>query len=165
LKKNVKRNNYLNVEHEQVAVADYNGMTKLFLSNEAAGGHSILPLKTLSGGTILVKVIKLDDYFKESDLFNKISFVKIDVEGSEFGVLKGMKKLLEENKKFNIVFEFNPQLIRKEGKEPLELLEFLESLGFEFYVKNKKSSDKDLILEEYNYINGRSLRCKKSSNQ
>ncbi len=165
LKKNVKRNNYLNVELEQAAVADYNGMTKLFLSHVAAGGHSVIAKKFLRGGNISVKVTKLDDYFKGNDLFNKISFVKIDVEGAEFEVLKGMKKILEENKKFNIILEFNPSSIRKEGKDPLALLEFLESLGFDFYVQLKKISDKDLILQQYNNVQGRTLRCKKSCNQ
>ncbi|OHD19327.1 MAG: hypothetical protein A2086_00950 [Spirochaetes bacterium GWD1_27_9] len=53
-----------------------------------------------------VQMISIDSFCFENKI-NKIDFLKIDVEGSELEVLKGAKKLIEDNKIGIIQFEFN----------------------------------------------------------
>lgn len=54
-------------------------------------------------------VFKMDtlDYFAKREGIKKIDFLKIDVEGAELSVLKGAKKLLENQNISFIQFEFN----------------------------------------------------------
>lgn len=53
-----------------------------------------------------VKIRKLDNFIKENKI-KKIDFLKIDVEGNEFSVLKGAKMALKEKRIRYIQFEFN----------------------------------------------------------
>lgn len=82
-----------------------------------------------------VKVDTIDNYCKKKRI-KKIDFLKIDVEGAEYDVIKGASKMLKENKIEFIQFEFNIHNIYKKVfiKDFYELLE-----GYHFYrlAKNK----------------------------
>lgn len=53
-----------------------------------------------------------------------INFIKIDVEGAEFGVLKGAKNIIQQNQPF-IVFEFGLGASDYYGTKPEEIYRFL----------------------------------------
>jgi FkbM family methyltransferase len=66
-----------------------------------------------------------DDYFNDNFNDNVIlDFVKIDVEGAEPAVLRGMQSLLMRRKVKTLILEFYPALLRAWGtsETPLELL-------------------------------------------
>ena len=58
----------------------------------------------------------------------KIDFIKIDVEGGEFGVLKGAKEILKKSKPV-VIFEFGLGASEFYGTKPDELFDFIESCG------------------------------------
>lgn len=96
LKKNIEFNGYKNVIPIQKAVSDITGKGKLYLYKRA-GVEKIWDLKEKGNRpTIEIDMIKLDDFIK------KIDFVKIDVEGAEGMVLRGMPNLLRQNIKMVI---------------------------------------------------------------
>lgn len=65
-----------------------------------------------------------------------IQFVKIDVEGAEFGVLKGAKELLKRNKPI-VLFECGKGASDYYGTSPLELYTFVnEEIGLNIYTLN-----------------------------
>jgi FkbM family methyltransferase len=72
----------------------------------------------------------------------QIHFIKIDVEGGEFGVLKGAKKLLMKNKP-TVLFECGKGACDYYGTDPLELYDFITNeIGLKIYtlkafIKNK----------------------------
>jgi hypothetical protein len=80
-----------------------------------------------------VELTSLDKYFIDSNLVDKINFIKIDVEGLEFSVLKGMENILKNNKKIKILFEFMPKNIMEAGFMPIELLNYLTLHDFKLY--------------------------------
>ena len=51
------------------------------------------------------ETIRLDDFFRTNGLLDKISFIKMDVEGAEFLALSGMKEILKLNKNIKIFTE------------------------------------------------------------
>lgn len=56
----------------------------------------------------LVNLVTLDEFMEQKNLFDKeIDLIKIDTEGYELEVLKGSKRLIEENKPKYIQLEFN----------------------------------------------------------
>jgi FkbM family methyltransferase len=58
-----------------------------------------------SDGYEMIEIIRLDDYIKELGL-PRIDFIKIDVEGHELQVLKGMADFIREKRVLAIQFEF-----------------------------------------------------------
>lgn len=76
-----------------------------------------------------VPLRRLDGAIATGDI-PRISLVKIDVEGAEFGALRGMTSLLERNDRLAIIVEFNPAMLRELGEAPQDLYEWLVAHGF-----------------------------------
>lgn len=74
-----------------------------------------------------VDTVCLDDYG-----FTNIGFIKLDVEGSELDVLKGMVKTLETNSFPPILFE-SWESHSWWAEQHKELLQFIESMGYNIY--------------------------------
>ena len=138
LRKNVKINNYQNIILEQKACADKYGRTTLYQSDHP-GMHRVFPQTKQAKGQVQVELTSLDKYFIDSNLADKINFIKIDVEGLEFSVLKGMKNILKNNKKIKILFEFMPKNTMEAGFTPIELLNYLTSHDFKLYCIDERT--------------------------
>ena len=100
----------------------------------------------------------------------KINFIKIDVEGLEFSVLKGMKNILKNDKKIKILFEFMPENIMEAGFMPIDVLNYLTSNDFKLYCIDEKTKkllyvpDNEKILKLCSTTNNtisRNLFCEK----
>jgi FkbM family methyltransferase len=120
---NIRLNRMNNIVPVNIAVADYNGKAKLYLGSQS-GLHSLLKA---SHHSIDVEVKKLDDLIKELKV-ERISFLKIDVEGAEFLVLKGALNILKKYKPF-ISMEYHYE------SEKSKILSLLKSLNY-FYQED-----------------------------
>ena len=168
LKKNILENNIENSKLENLAVSNTNDKVKLFL-NEVSGTHTIFKQTThkTTGEYVDVCAITLDDYFLEKKLLDKISFVKIDVEGVEFNVLKGMTKILEKNERISLLIEVIPNQLLDFGTDPNDLLDFLIQRRFSIYLfdYNKLETRKLNSIEDLQRENGVSVNifCKREN--
>ena len=100
------------VTHFTCAIGDENKLITM-----SGGQH-----KLISGRTYQTPCFKLDDF-----QFQKVSFIKIDVEGFEKKVLAGATKLIEDSNPI-IVIEQNDVVL--EGHGPLEAKHYLEGMGY-----------------------------------
>ena len=132
LRKNVKINNYQNIILEEKAVGDKHGRVTLYQSDHP-GNHRLFPQTKQAKGEVEVELTSLDKYFIDSNLAEKINFIKIDVEGLEFSVLNGMKNILKNNKKIKMIFEFMPKNIMEACFAPIELLNYLTSYDLKLF--------------------------------
>lgn len=154
LKKNVEINGYQNIILENRAVSDTNEKKNLYISN-GPSMHALFPSRFATEKYIQVKTIRLDDYFKNNNLKDEISFIKIDVEGSELGAIQGGSSLLDENKNLTILIEFHPAAIREFGYEPRDLLHWIVDKNFKLYFVNNQSKkieqveDFDSLSQKY----------------
>ena len=78
----------------------------------------------------------------------RLDFIKCDVEGAEFMVLKGGKQTISEKKPVLFL-----ELLRKWSKEfgytPNDVIKFMREIGYECYcIRNKKLSKITEITEE-----------------
>ena len=169
LEKNVEINNYQNIILEEKAVGDKHGRTILYQSYHP-GMHRIFPQTEQTKGKVEVELTSLDKYFTYSNISDKISFVKIDVEGLEFSVLKGMENILKNNNKIKLLFEFMPKNIIEAGFVPIDLLNYITSNGFKLYCIDEKTkkllrvSNNEEVLKLCSYTNNtisRNLFCEK----
>ena len=85
-----------------------------------------------------IQTKKLDDF----NFTNKISFIKIDVEGHEIEVIKGSEKTIKKNKP-TLLVEIEEKYTQKKVNETLK---YINSLGYNsFYFKdNKLNNTNDL---------------------
>jgi FkbM family methyltransferase len=80
---------------------------------------------------IEVSCIRLDDFVKEKSI-EKIGFIKIDTEGHELSVLKGLKQSLLDNKVEYIQMEYG-DCIRERGSDLDDILNLLEDTDYKVY--------------------------------
>jgi FkbM family methyltransferase len=149
LKKNVEINDLQNVTIVNKAVSDKSG--SLLLYN--GGGNSQNPTVGNNGGeSTKVPCVSIDSYFDEDH--RKIDFVKMDIEGSELFVLKGMEQLLQKNPHIKLIVEFYPLGLSSAGVNPKTLLGYLKDRFFTLYNIDEETGnvypiDIAHFLEEY----------------
>lgn len=96
--------------------------------------------------TFNVTAVEIDKYLDNAVskmLRSRIMLVKIDTQGHELSVLKGMRRFLsnppsKESLKgwsFVVIAEYHPGLQRASGHDPNEMLDFMRSLGYEVRCK------------------------------
>lgn len=136
LSKNVKINGYKNIILVKKAVSNKSGKVRLYLSKDNLGDHRIYQSEE-KRQFIEVDIIRLDDYFCESK--EKISFIKIDTQGSEGGVFAGMTNILKKNKNLKIISEFWPKGMSNFGFKTEKLLNLLKKQNFSLYQINEDS--------------------------
>lgn len=155
LKRNVQLNSHKNVVVIDRAVASFTGKAKLYLSKTSSTDHQLYS-SDKKRNLIWVKTTSLDDYFKFHNV--KIDFVKIDVQGSEMKVLRGMQGLLKKNRHITILTEFWPQGLRLAGDSAEDYLRSLAQLGFKILEINEwearlKKVTIDNLLKTYTIEN------------
>jgi len=139
LKKNIIANKYNNVVLVNKAVSDESCVLPLFLSSVNNGDHRLYD----DGGHrdfVNVDSISLDEYFKDN---YKVDFIKIDAQGAEGRILKGMKNVINCNKRLKILTEFWPDRLRACGVDPKEYIFSIQKYGFEaFDVEDRDFKNK-----------------------
>lgn len=145
LRRNVRLNRLKNVTLERKAVADKPKTLRLFLDDLYGMNHTIAD-QGEDRRYINVEAIPLDDYLATVDF--SVDLVKIDAEGAEGVILGGMKRTLARFWDIKLIFEFSPELLRKTGLEPEEVIESLRQKGFESQVVEEGTPGRRLAKEE-----------------
>lgn len=129
LRENIQRNRLRNVRIEVQALSDRKGTALLELSS-ASGEHRLV-FSANGSRTVEVPVTTLDDALEPFDY--RADVVKMDVQGAEFAVLRGMSRTLEVNPQLCLLVEFDPKGLRSFGESPKAFAEALERWGFRLY--------------------------------
>ncbi len=122
LQKNIKENKIFNVVAVQAAVGNENKKMKIFESKENFGDHRMWG----DGQSLPVFCRKLDDLLKELE-YQKIDFIKMDVQGFESLVIEGGEKIIEKNKPI-IFFEYWPWGNKKAGSDIKKMMNFFKKI-------------------------------------
>ena len=89
-------------------------------------GDNRLCADPAEAGAIPVDVVTLDDALAGE----RVDFVKLDVQGWELEALRGATRILAENPAVQLFVEFWPYGLRRAGSTPLDLITFLQKVGF-----------------------------------
>lgn len=95
-------------------------------NNNGMGRSSVIEGKNIRKERVLLK--PLDD-----SLIKNVGFIKIDVEGNEYSVLKSLKKILNTDKPI-VGFELN-----SENPNKNQILEFLSENNYKTFMVNNKT--------------------------
>jgi FkbM family methyltransferase len=117
---------FSNVLTVGAAVSDHPGEIPLFYSEHLNVDH-----QTYDNGEertqVLVPALTLDGFFEAG---KQIDFVKIDVQGFEYHVLKGARRVLQDSVNVVVLMEYWPFGLQKAGVDSHALLDLVASMGF-----------------------------------
>lgn len=129
----IEANNCSNTVVHELAVMDDSGWVDLMVSELNHGDHRIFETREKRKG-LRVRSTSLDELLAGEP---RIDFVKVDVQGAEALVLRGMRQLIRPHADLTILMEFSPQLLRAANTEPLEVLEEIQKLGLQVSELNR----------------------------
>lgn len=139
LKRLVLNNPKYHIVANQCALGEDSGQAKIDFANPPhIGGSSMTPgvlPSSIPRNTIEVPVMRLDNYIEQKKIKkDKISLIKIDVEGFEFPVLKGLPKYFENtNYRPPIICEITPSAYPLLKTTRQELIDYMKQYGYEAY--------------------------------
>jgi FkbM family methyltransferase len=137
LEKNIKVNGYQDNGCAHLfnhAVSENNGITELSIV-EGICGHNNIFDKSVEN-RMEVTVVSIDNHLNDIPI---IDVVKIDVEGAELSVLKGLRETISKNHEIVIFLEFAPIHLKRAGVQPIELIEYIEEMGLSYWEINESN--------------------------
>lgn len=110
-----------------VAVGAHDGTIELAVSETHPGDHRVAVSR--EERTVEVAMRTIDSFD-----FAAVKFIKIDVQGYELEVSRGMTRTLDRSRDVAVAFEYAPADMRRFGFAPGELLDFYRSRGFRLHL-------------------------------
>jgi FkbM family methyltransferase len=136
LGENLRINGTANVITHATAVADQNGWTSLFISDDSEAS-SLLQVAPSHDSTEHIEVCSLDHFVATSldeAARRRIALIKVDVEGSEVAVFRGAQNLLTAPTRPAIIVEANPVTLAAAGESTDSLREILQTFNYSIEV-------------------------------
>ncbi len=131
--KNIEKNGLKNIESYNLTLSDTAGIRDISLADHvnkngfSAGQISKVGMKTET----------LDHLLTEIPSHPVI--IRIDADGQEIAVLRGMEKLLRNTKDVELFIRVKPSKISRSDNEPEGLLSMIKALGFDiFFIEDEK---------------------------
>jgi len=124
LRRHVTLNHMDNVEVIEAAVSDHTGAASFDLGASSAMGH------LSDAGDIEVRLVCLDEMLENGDI-QPPDYMKVDVEGAEYEVLQGARKVIQ---RYRPTFFLDTH--QREAHQPLIAL--LKELGYTFKILDDK---------------------------
>ncbi|HEX5003428.1 MAG TPA: FkbM family methyltransferase [Bacteroidia bacterium] len=133
LSENINLNKYENrVVAVQAGLSDQDGSLDLFISSEENSGMtSLVRPGNFSGEIVVVKVLNAQKALTLQGISNP-DLIKIDVEGNEMNVIKGLASILESAKPV-IYIEILDANLKKFNSGADEVYEFLRNMGYKSF--------------------------------
>lgn len=147
LTKNLQINQYKNVKLENKAILPKGINSKFFSRPDGKAGLRFLTdpekkydyLETFTfTNPVQVSSVDLDEYLTNLGILEKVSFMKIDVDGPELLVLQSAKSLLKNNN-LKIFLEWDQESAKWSSCDPVAIIDLLLENNFKiFYPDYKK---------------------------
>lgn len=122
----------------RAGVGDRVGTMDLILNPGHPGDHHVAPLEDRAGtreshgGIERVPVTTIDEEVR-AHAIAPVAFIKIDVQGYELHVCRGMSGTLDTNRGAAVVLEYAPDTMPQYGVGPEELSQFFAQRGYSGY--------------------------------
>ena len=134
---------------DQLAFADYSG-TAVFELSSKSNLHRLrdISLNLDSGVNLTVPVTSFDSYFEGRTY---PTFIKMDVEGAELAVFRGMEKFLQSDQPCKILFELHPEYYTNNETDTHNAFKLLFENGYRLdsFASASSSRPKPIIEKGY----------------
>jgi FkbM family methyltransferase len=130
--KNITLNRADNVQLFSFALADKESEAEFSINTNSWNQGTFSLSDNSNGSEKQLVTIKIADNIPEIQQLESLSLIKIDVEGFEFQVLKGLQNTLQKHKP-RIIFEYDSHYWLKTDYTIAECYAYLELMGYQFY--------------------------------
>ncbi|GAB2983633.1 hypothetical protein GCM10027049_21190 [Mucilaginibacter puniceus] len=131
-KKNMALNKANNVTLFPFALSDQQNELDLIINKHQWNQGAFSLSKKETGNDKQRVIVKVADDMPEIELLTNVALIKIDVEGFEFHVLKGLKQTLQKHQP-RIIFEYDSNYWGDTGQSMVDCYKFLHSLNYSLY--------------------------------
>ena len=132
------------VESLNMAAGSSEGHLEFWHNKDHAADHRVVTAefrKTFPEGEgfVQVPVTTVDDFVAARQI-EKLSFIKIDVQGYELAVCEGMNQTLKRFPRLSVCLEFSPEGMRDLGFQPEDVLNFFFARGYKMFVVTREAT-------------------------
>lgn len=152
LQKSIKLNGYKNIKVYQCAIGSENKIDEMILTHKSNCGSLVKKTRNIKfvKGKRNVKIITLNNFCERLDI-RKIDFIRMDVEGYEIEVIRGMGKVVKLMPIGSILsIEIHPKAYQPPHIQIMEMLDMIEVYGFK--VKKFIIADKVREVNSFNEL-------------
>ena len=143
--RNLEINRSLNIKLENLGVSNSNNKYLKFNESEKDWESSFSHNNFVSSVSQKVRTIKIDDYLKNKKIKDYFLFLKIDVEGNEFEVIKSALNIIKKNSPI-IIIEFSKYNFLEKNENYKFFNQFLKKFNYNIYsVNNKKMKPEEIL--------------------
>jgi FkbM family methyltransferase len=143
--RNLEINRSLNIKLENLGVSNSNNKYLKFNESKKDWESSFSHNNFVSSVSQKVKTIKIDDYLKNKKIKDYFLFIKIDVEGNEFEVIKSALNIIKKNSPI-IIIEFSKYNFLEKNENYKFFNQFLKKFNYNIYsVNNKKMKPEEIL--------------------
>lgn len=132
---NINLNRFENIIAINKAVGDKNGSVAIVQSADSA--KTFVSKTTSNNKEIKIDLICFDTFLIEKGI-EKIDYLKIDVEGFEYYVLKGMQKFLRNTPPKVIQIELYDEFLKRSGSSLEQTINYIRDLDYTFWKLDGK---------------------------
>jgi FkbM family methyltransferase len=154
---NVNLNGFTNIRCYQLALSNETGNFPFYISEDGydAWNSFSLPVAGKNFSKQDIECQRWDDFAREHDLVDKVTIMKIDVEGWESHLLAGAFSSFSRRDAPILQVEFTDEAAFSAGSTCKELYRTLERLGYRMYTYDPKNIRlvHDPMREHYPYVN------------
>jgi FkbM family methyltransferase len=123
----------------RAAVGEREGSVDLWRNESHHGDHRVVTDGLRASGrplrqTSTLPMVSIDGFAKQWGIESQIGFIKIDVQGFELSVCKGMQDTLRQNPQVAVAVEYAPEAMKEMGFDPAALLDFFSAGGFHIHA-------------------------------
>jgi len=141
---------FQNKELTQCAVSDNHEPALLHLNPTSGAGNSLLK-EGDSTESVPVACISLDEFLKQHGN-PLVDVIKIDVEGAELRVLRGMRQTVARLPGLKVIIEYCPANLKGAGVAPREVFDELRSQRFNLHIIRPDGGVK--VIDRFDELEG-----------
>ena len=143
--RNLEINRSLNIKLENLGVSNSKNKYLKFNESEKDWESSFSHNNFVSSVSQKVRTVKIDDYLKNQKIKDYFLFLKIDVEGNEFEVIKSALNIIKKNSPI-IIIEFSKYNFLEKNENYKFFNQFLKKFNYNIYsVNNKKMKPEEIL--------------------
>ena len=138
----------------QSAVGDRSGEIELWLNEHHHADHRIATDSLRASHQrakeryVTIPITSVDDFVAQSACGRPICLIKIDVQGYEFAVCRGMAGTLAQHSRVAVAVEYMPAAMENLGYDPSAMLDWFRERGFRMYSLGKNGELIDGLSSE-----------------
>jgi len=146
LKKNLEMQKYSNMETHNLALSDSNGLVKFLVRKQSNLSKVVENDQTISSDEEIIDVQskKLDSFLEQKSL-DHVDFLRMDVEGHEFKIYKGMQQTIRKYKPI-LLMELHKYALGIENLK--KFLTLIKNDGYELQYYIDRALDEPILAKD-----------------